>query len=330
MQLSKSEKCIFLAILDWGLGHASRCVSLIQQWEKEDKTVFVICSSSTIVFLKEECPSTQYLIAPAYNIRYPSASMALNMAWQGVRIFQTIFKEQQQLKKWVDEYQPDLIVSDGRFGCHHTSVKSIWLAHQLQIQHAFKPLANVLNYFYHQFIKKNYQEVWIPDFEGSRSLAGHLSLPVKNIVHQYLGALSRFSSEKIVKTPIKYQYLVLLSGPEPQRTYLESELLALLEQKNVPSLLVRGVTNDSVLVSKSAQVKIINCLYGDDLFEHIMAAEKLICRSGYSTLMDLYYWKKPALLIPTPGQTEQIYLAKYWAKKGWCEWQEQGGIEVLC
>ncbi len=328
MQLSKSEKCIFLAILDWGLGHASRCVPLIQQWEKEGKAVFVICSSSSIGFLKKECPNTRYLIAPAYNIRYPSASMAFNMAWQGAPILKTIFKEHQQLKKWVDEYQPDLIVSDGRFGCHHTSVKSIWLAHQLQIQHSFKPLSFILNYFYHQFVRRNYQEVWIPDFEGSQSLAGHLSLPVKNIPYQYLGALSRFSSKKIIKTASTYQYLVLLSGPEPQRTYLESALLALLEQKKAPSLLVRGVTNNSVLASKADQVKIINCLYGDDLLEHIMLSEKLICRSGYSTLMDLYYWQKPALLIPTPGQTEQIYLAKYWAKKGWCEWQEQGRLEL--
>ena len=90
-------QCIFLAILDWGLGHASRCVSLIQQWEKEGKDVYVICASTNISFLKKECPHIKYLIAPAYNIRYPFASMALNMTWQGVRVLKTILEEQKQL-----------------------------------------------------------------------------------------------------------------------------------------------------------------------------------------------------------------------------------------
>lgn len=297
---------------------------LIRQWKKEGKTVYVICAASNLNFLQAECPNVSYLIAPAYNIRYPTSSMALNLAWQGLHILKTIFKEHKQLKKWVNQYQPDLLVSDGRFGCHHTKVKSIWMAHQLQIQYAFKPFSKVLNYFYHHFIKKNYQEVWVPDFEGEQSLSGRLSMAIKNIPHQYLGPLSRFAAKKPIQTTTKYHYLVLLSGPEPQRTYLEKELLLFLEKQGKSCLLVRGVNNDTSLSSTTDHVEIINCLYGDELHEHIMLAEKIICRSGYSTLMDLFYWQKSALLIPTPGQTEQLYLAKYWQEKDWGEWQEQG------
>ena len=297
---------------------------LIRQWEEEGVKVYVICAESNHDFLQAECPNVSYLIAPAYNIRYPTSSMALNMVWQSIRILRTIFKENKQLKKWVNQYKPDLIVSDGRFGCHHAKVKSIWMAHQLQIQYTFNPFAKVLNYFYHRFIRKNYQEVWVPDFEGEKSLSGDLSVAIKNTPHQYLGPLSRFSAKKRIQTTIKYQYLALLSGPEPQRTYLEKELLLFLEKQKKPCLLVRGVINKTSVSSTTDQVEVINCLYGDELYKHIMLAEKIICRSGYSTLMDLYYWQKPAILIPTPGQTEQLYLAKYWQEKGWGEWKEQG------
>ncbi len=320
-----------LAILDWGLGHASRCVPLINQWQKEGKEVYVVCSGSSLTFLKAECPTINFLEWKGYEVRYPTSSMVLNMVWQGLRIARVVKGEHRQMKKWVQEIQPDLIVSDGRFGCSHPEVKSIWMAHQLQIQHPFQVFATLVNFLYHRFISKSFQEIWIPDYEGKKALAGRLSKPISGIPYQFLGPLSRYSrlnSEKKNSVQKKYVWLALLSGPEPQRSFLEKELLQLFEKRTEPCLLVRGVAGNSTFKSINDHLQIVDCLYGDQLFAHVMAADRLICRSGYSTLMDLYYWNKLAILIPTPGQTEQIYLAQYWQKKGWAEWQEQGRLEI--
>lgn len=321
-------KRVFIAILDWGLGHASRCVPMVQALTKQGCEVYIICSRTIIDFLKKECPQAQYLLAPAYAIRYPTSSMVWNMASQAGRISKVMLEEYRLLKQWVEALQPDLIISDGRFACYHKKVKSIWMAHQLQIQHQNKWLARLLNLAYHRFIQKNYQAVWVPDYSGSQSIAGQLSKPIAKLKHTYLGPLSRFAQAKQLKKEKRYSYVALLSGPEPQRTYLEQELIEKLKHQKQDCLIIRGVKGSTELQVLSEHLYIVDQLYGQLLQAQIEQAQQIICRSGYSTLMDLHYWQIPAILIPTPGQTEQIYLAHLWQQKGWSQMQRQAQLDL--
>jgi predicted glycosyltransferase len=62
-------------------------------------------------------------------------------------------------------------------------------------------------------------------------------------------------------------------------------------------------------------IKVFNHLPADELRQEIERAEWVISRCGYSTIMDLVALQKKALLIPTPAQTEQEYLAAYLHRK---------------
>ena len=127
---------------------------------------------------------------------------------------------------------------------------------------------------------------------------------------------------------MRFRYLALLSGPEPQRTRLETLLRTQLSKLDAPTLLVRGVPGETEIHKTSSQLHVVDWLLGDQLEEAVQQAETIICRSGYSNLMDDWYWKKELLLVPTPGQGEQEYLARYWAQQGWAQWQEQRQLRV--
>ncbi|WP_367392879.1 glycosyltransferase [Lewinella sp. LCG006] len=318
-----------IAILDWGLGHASRCVPLVKAWQKKGARVTVASAGSALLLLKASLEGVDFVELPAYAVRYPTRSMSWNLGIQSPRLLGVMRKEHQILGKYAQQEKVDLIVSDGRFGCWSKRVKSIWLAHQLQIQHRRSWLAWMLNKGYHAFVRQHFAEVWVPDLEGEESLAGDLAQPITGLPHRYLGPLSRFADKPLEATnKMPYQWLALLSGPEPQRSYLEEELITCLKALDVPALLVRGVPGSTQPTSITAKLSIVDWLLGDQLAATIAQAEQLVCRSGYSTLLDAYHWQKPLLLVPTPGQTEQEYLARYWASRGWAELQKQGEVSL--
>ena len=199
------------------------------------------------------------------------------------------------------------------------------MAHQLEIQFPVPFIKKWLNHFYHRYLRRHFQEIWIPDLHGPYSLAGDLINPVEEMQHIFIGPLSRF--EKLEEQDdYQYDWLALLSGPEPQRSKLEEELRTQLADKK--ALIVRGVPGGSRIESLTDTLSIVDWLYGDALCDEVQRSRMLICRSGYSTLMDLHAWGKKALLIPTPGQTEQEYLATYWQEKKGYATQRQGEINL--
>ena len=159
---------------------------------------------------------------------------------------------------------------------------------------------------------KQYQQVWIPDVERAPGYSGSLSHGNNLPAHaRYIGLLSRFSLDKREKQPeFHYKICVLLSGPEPQRTLLEGMLLKQLEQLEVRSLVVRGLPHSKQKLHLTSLIQIENHLTAKELQARLLASELVICRSGYSSIMDLAALGKKALFIPTPGQTEQEYLAQ--------------------
>lgn len=305
------NKIIFIAPLDWGLGHATRCVPLIKKLSLNNTIILGITPLTQLIF-ENEFPELKKIHIEPYRISY---SKRLPILWVLMlnywRIKCVIKKENTQLKQIVSEHNIDLVISDNRLGLYHPSVESVYITHQLTIQAGiFSKLANRI----HQGYMKHYNVVWIPDYENEeQSLAGQLSRTTSLKNSQYIGPLSRL--ERKPSKEISIDYLFLLSGPEPQRTNLESALIDIANKTNKKIVLVRG-TNQTLKAKILDHITLYDLPDAKTLSQLITHAETIICRSGYSTLMDFHQLRKTKLiLIPTPSQTEQEYLANYWNEK---------------
>jgi uncharacterized protein (TIGR00661 family) len=307
--------------LDWGIGHATRCVPVIAKLQELGFEVVVAASGRPLEFIRKEFPEIPAIDFPGFGIRYSkNDQMVLKMLRQMPGLLYGIWHEHRVLKKIAAETGATLIISDNRFGCWHAGIPSVFITHQLNIhipdrlRFLRKPL-NAINY---RLIRR-YNACWIPDFEMHRGLAGSLSHPVKLPENaQYIGILSRFS-----KTADPYEsfaapgfdILVMLSGPEPQRTILEEKILRQLVSINLQVAMVRGMPESDDAYVLDGRIHIFAHLDSLKLGELIRRSAMVICRSGYSSIMDVVTLGKKAIFIPTPGQTEQEYLSHYLLEK---------------
>lgn len=150
---------------------------------------------------------------------------------------------------------------------------------------------------------------------STQHLSGKLGHPKNSTLNiKYIGTLSRFHKKNL---PQIYDVLILLSGPEPQRTLLEEQLRGALLQYKGRVLFVRGMVEKEVRSEQKNSVTFVNYLTSDALESAINQSKVVLSRSGYTTIMDLAQLGKKAFFIPTPGQYEQEYLAKYLDKKRW-------------
>jgi uncharacterized protein (TIGR00661 family) len=323
-------KNVLVAPLHWGLGHATRCIPIIRVLLAQNFKVIIASDGDALKILSIEFPNLQCLELPSYNISYPSENMLYNGLVQSKNIFKTIKKEKKQVQNIVNQYNIDIIISDNRFGCYSSSCKNIFIAHQINIKTPFR----ITDFFARKtnhFLMNKFDEIWIPDVENEPSLAGELS---HGHLHklapcEYLGVLSRF--EKNVDTSTlqeDVEILIVLSGPEPQRTILEKNILAQAVDLPYQFLLLRGIVSDEAAQQYSNNIKIYPYFDAKKLNQAFAKAQLIIARSGYTTLMDLALTGKKALLIPTPGQTEQEYLAKALAEKNIYTYQTQATLNL--
>jgi len=305
----EKPKRILVAPLDWGLGHATRCIPVIRELKKKKAEVFIASSGSALLLLKEEFPELTFFEIAPYGVHYSRVlPFMVSMFFQLPKFMQAIRKEHEQIGRIVSGNKIDVIISDNRFGCRAPGTISVFITHQVTVlmPPLLKWIGPLINYFNQREIRK-FDLCWVPDesdhrMTGTLTRADHLSL-------RYIGMLSRF--EKLANVDKKYDLLVLLSGPEPQRTVMEEVMLKQLAESNLNVLLVRGLPGNKhadIYLSKNSKVE--NHLNAGALNRAIEESEMIICRSGYSTIMDLARLNKKAILIPTSGQTEQEYLAK--------------------
>jgi uncharacterized protein (TIGR00661 family) len=309
-----SNKTIFFGALDWGLGHATRSVPIIRQLLKNNTVILGVTPLTKTIF-DEEFPELKKIELPAYDIKYSSVfPLWLKLGLNVPRISQVIADENKLLIKITQENNIDVVISDNRFGLYSEKVHSVFITHQLFLKApVFENFGSKLN---QNYISK-FNEVWVPDFENEKeSLSGELCHG--NIFHKnikYIGPQSRLQDVITEVEKDKYDYLILLSGPEPTRTQLEEELLKKIKLSNKKFAFVRG-SKLKVQSSKLENVDAFDFPTKEELKKLILSSKKIICRSGYSTLMDMHLLgKKELILIPTPGQSEQEYLADYWKKK---------------
>ena len=313
----KIKKRVLIAPLNWGIGHATRCIPIIKELLFHDFEVVIAADGRPLHLLNTEFSELETVHFSSYNIRYSKyLPMNVSMLLQTPKIMWNIKKENIKLNNIINQYKIDGIISDNRYGLYTNKVPCAFITHQLEIQTPyFKKHIQKINY---RYINK-FDACWVID-NKKNNLAGNLSKPSnlpKNTI--YIGNLSRFSYKKIEK---RYDFLGIVSGPEPQRTVLEQKLIKALKDKKEKSIIVLGKPEINN-TKKIGNLTIKSHLKSEDLNTIILESNLIICRPGYSTIMDLQKLKSKAFLIPTPGQTEQEYLAKILLQKNICYYQNQ-------
>jgi UDP-N-acetylglucosamine transferase subunit ALG13 len=230
------------------------------------------------------------------------------------RILRAIRQEHRWLQDAQRIHHWDLVISDNRYGFRHPAIPSILITHQINIRTEISPLADKIVKKVMDRLISRFSACWIPDMQPSPGLAGSLSHGAIPRHARYIGPLSRLSPQSSTK---RNGLLIMLSGPEPQRTLLEIRILETLHTYKGPVTLVRGLPETADLPVSSDNHRVLNHLSADALGEALAAASMVICRSGYSSVMDLVATNTPAVLIPTPGQTEQEYLARHLENNGY-------------
>lgn len=318
---------VLVAPLDWGLGHATRCVPVIRALLARGAAVSIASNGNAMDLLKIEFPNLPTYELPSYNIKY---SRGTGFMWhlflQAPRLLAIIRREHKVLERLVDRGGFDVVIADNRFGCWTRKAKTVFITHQLHIlmPPAFKWIEPIVNFFNRRFIK-SFDVCWIPDLEGS-PLSGKLSL-TKIRSMRNIGWLSRFS-KSTVQHPKKYYCVGIVSGPEPQRTLFEQRLREQLQLLNEPCALVKGIPTGARAWSDNGRVAEIDHLPSDEMLRMIEQSEWIIARSGYSTIMDLATVGAQAIFVPTPGQTEQEYLASKLKAEGIALFQSQSEFEI--
>ena len=323
---------ILVAPLNWGLGHASRCVPLVQQFIDEGHEVIIAGDGVSLTLLRRHFPKLRYVYLAPLNLRYGKGK---RQVWAMVKamphLLSWAMKDHAILQAVLREERFDMVLSDNRFGLYpskkskeaNPNLRSVYMTHQL---HIFLPrgwrwlerLAERL----HARVCAKYNEVWVPDYEEiERSLSGELGHPkisgfrIQDSEVRYIGPQSRFKPYRDVRTD-SYDIVAVLSGLEPQRTILEREIAVRYAGKEERVLIVQGLLNRPNTRMKRGNITLVPYLGDEELAGVLHGARHIIARSGYSTIMDLEALGvlEKAELIPTPGQSEQEYLA-FWVQK---------------
>jgi predicted glycosyltransferase len=311
---------ILVAPLDWGLGHATRCIPLIRYLLQSGCNVVIATSGAQEILLKTEFPQLEFVRLAGYNIRYANNKrfFAFKIISQLPKILISIKKEKKWLEHYVLKNRIDIVISDNRYGLYNPGISSVIITHQLVIKAPFKIVEKTMQFFNYRLIEK-FNQCWIPDTGGQPNLAGVLSHPARlpAISTSYLGGMSRFQYNTHNRS--KFDILVVVSGPEPQRTMLENKLLLQLQEFKGKCLFVRGLpASRKNITTDNNSIIIKNHLESSAMEAAFNESNLVISRSGYTTLMDICKLRKKSILIPTPGQTEQEYLAQHLENQGWC------------
>jgi uncharacterized protein (TIGR00661 family) len=316
-----NRKNILICPLEWGLGHAGRMIRVARELQTLNHNVLFGSGEEQLTFVKGELHGITCIQFPGFRIKYSRyfpqyIIILLNFP---VLIFH-IIREHSNLKKIIKKYSIDIVISDNRIGLWNSGIKSVFVTHQLRIPFPwpfrFLEFTGVL---INRLIIKNYSYCFIPDLAGELNVSGKLSHEVKLLDNvRYIGILSRLKDQIIISSnPYSEKCLVMLSGPEPQRTILKQKLTETFLSSGKPTIILEGRPGIEEESYTDRNIHYYNHLKQEETIQLLKQCETVITRSGYTTIMELISLGKSALLIPTPGQTEQEYLAEYLTRKGW-------------
>lgn len=322
---NQNNRTILIAPLNWGLGHATRCIPIIKALQDNNYIPIIASDGIALALLRKEFPCLKFLELPSYEIEY--AKNGKNFKWKllknSPKMIEAILTEKKLVKTWIIEHGIDGIISDNRLGVYNKSIPSVFITHQLNVMTGN---TTWLTSRLHQNIIKKYSECWVPDIETSPNLAGELS-HIKNNSFKlnYLGPLSRMHKKDV---PKKYDLMVILSGPEPQRGILEEKLKIELQRYEGNVIFIKGIVEKNQTKEQIGNIFYYNFMNSRQLEQTFNESEIVLCRSGYTTIMDLAKLGKKAFFIPTPGQYEQMYLARKLKEEGLVPYADQDSFII--
>ncbi len=333
--MEKTSLHILVCPLDWGLGHATRCIPIIREALRQGHKVSIAGEGRSQALLKKEFPELTHIDLKGFSPTYVKGdNLPLKLVLLSPQFALRIYNELKQIKKIVKEHAIDIVFSDNRYGARTKDCRCIVMSHQIMIK--TPDAVRFSEKFLYSLSKKllnKFDACWIPDYAEAPGLSGDLSHKYTTPNNTtYVGPLSRFTldgeSKKKEKT---YAISAIISGQEPQRSILENILKKQLKELNVPAIIVGGKTeskNEECI--EEGKLKIMNYASSEEIKDIICRSNIVICRSGYSSVMDLQALGSKALLIATPGQTEQIYLAEMLKenKIAYCQTQQKLNLKA--
>ena len=310
---------IFIAPLNWGLGHATRCIPLVRQYLERGDEVVLGGDGESLLLLQRHFPQLRVIQLPSLELRYAANDQQRGFYLRAIpALLRFTIADHYYLRQQLAIEHFDLIISDNRFGLFTRQTRCVYITHQLYVRlprrlRIFQPLARAI----HACVSKRYHEVWVPDFANSEnSLAGELCHGgCFDTYVKYIGPLSRFASSegtpKELRRNSEYSVVAILSGLEPQRSIFEQAILERYANTPDKVLIVRGKVAEAQTKISRNNITMVASLSDQALLEVMEQATTIIARSGYSTIMDLAVLGllHKAELHPTPGQSEQEYLA---------------------
>ena len=301
------KKKILVAPLNWGLGHATRSIPIIKALIEHNYQPIIASDGVALKLLQKEFPNISTIELPAYNVTYAKKgkNFKFKLLMELPKLIKAINAEKAATKKIVEIHDIAGIISDNRLGIYSKKVPSVFITHQLNV---LSGITTWLSTKIHSKIIKKFNICWVPDVKNEPNLSGKLGHPdTFEIPTEYIGPLSRFEKKQ---QKITFDIMVLISGPEPQRTFLEEKLLRALNPYQGKIVFVKGIMEQEQTIKVLGNIKVYNFMTSNLLEKTINESGLIISRSGYTTVMDLAKLNKKAFFIPTPGQFEQEYLAK--------------------
>lgn len=328
--LAGGQVKVLVAPLDWGLGHATRCVPVVREFLRQGAQVELAVVKSNAGLLRRIFPDLRQRLAPSYNIVYPKHgyNMGLWLLKNGVHLNRVIRYEHNYAEKMVDKFHYDVLVSDNRFGFYSKKAKSIYMTHQRRI--AFPPMLSAfepMGILWHGAVMRHFDEVWVPDEPEYPGFAGRMShVKLQTCPVKYVGLLSRFSD--CVSKPLadvtpcesaealpsalqkKFRFVAVVSGVEPARSRFENLLKNAFSKIEGRHAIIMGKPSLGVKSWTEGNVEFFTHLEDSAFIDTIRSAEWVISRGGYSTVMDMAVLGAKCIFVPTPGQYEQVVLAR--------------------
>ena len=323
--MSVTSTHILVTVLDWGLGHATRSIVVINALLEKGCRVSIAGNGQSLELLKQEYPQLNFYELAPYNVKYSrQRHFMLNIFLQLPKFLRAIKTERQQIEQLIGKNKFDAVIADNRYGCWSKEIPGVLITHQLNLQMPvyLSWLSGFINYFNHRQIRK-FTTCWVPDVV-TNPITGRLTEP-KNLKVRFIGMLSRFKPKQIKEDD--NLIVGIVSGPEPQRSVFEELLVKEMEKQSKECIIVRGVPKGEA--RNHQNIKFINHLSAIELNDLIQKAGVIVSRSGYSTIMDLAAInKKQIIFIPTPGQTEQEYLAEQLKSRKLAFMQKQSEFDL--
>lgn len=313
---------VLVGALSWGLGHATRTLCIVRDLlERGHKITIVACGRALDLF-KRECPTCEFIHLEDYPPPYTKSSLFwVKFAGYIPRMLKGLEKEHVAIQKIIEDRGFDMVLSDNRYGIYHPDVPSFFITHQPRFK--FPTFLRPIEFIGEMFTwahMRNFTRVLVPDSgDQAENLAGSLAHQLRLLKSPFAYYCGMLSSVQKMDVPEDVDYFITISGPEPQRTAFEKiilEQVSDLDDGKNKIVITLGMpeTHDVRKVGKN--ITIYGHLDRDKQQEMMNRAKMIVSRSGYTTVMELVELGKNALFVPTPGQTEQVYLSEYYEQIG--------------